>query len=130
MSEFDILMCSLIPIAYVMAYFLAEKVREKENNREEILKDIRDGYVDVWDNMAIDELFEEIEKEHKEVQAYRAIDTVDELKALKEKSVAKKPVEKTRNDITVFECPSCNAGLYSGQRYCDECGQEILEDYE
>ena len=31
MSEFDIIMCLMIPITYVMAYFLAEKVRKKEN---------------------------------------------------------------------------------------------------
>lgn len=34
MSKFDILMCSLIPITYVIAYFLAEKVKTKENEHD------------------------------------------------------------------------------------------------
>ena len=54
-----------------------------ENNREEILKDIREGYIDVWDNLTIDELFETIKKEHNEIQQYRAIGTVEEFKDLK-----------------------------------------------
>lgn len=66
----------------------------------------------------------------KEIQKYRAIGTVEEFKALKEKSVAKKPIERERNYLAVFDCPTCNAELYSGQRYCDECGQAILDDYE
>ena len=55
-----------------------------EQNREEILKDIREGYIDEWDNVTIDELFETIEKEHEEIQQYRAIGTLEEFKALKE----------------------------------------------
>ena len=54
-----------------------------ESERGEILKDIKDGYIDDWDNLTIDELFKEIEKEHKEIQQYRAIGTVEELKELK-----------------------------------------------
>lgn len=54
-----------------------------ESEREEILKDIKDGYIDDWDNLTIDELFKEIEKEHKEIQQYRAIGTVEEFSALK-----------------------------------------------
>lgn len=65
-----------------------------------------------------------------EIQQYRAIGTIEEFKALKEKNVAKKPIERERNYLKVFDCPVCNAELYSGQRYCDECGQVILDDYE
>ena len=65
-----------------------------------------------------------------EIQQYRAIGTIDEFKALKEKSAAKKAIERERKYLTVFDCPACNAELYSGQRYCDECGQAILDDYE
>ena len=61
-----------------------------EDVREEMLKDIKDGYVDAWDNLTINELFEQIEREHNEIQQYRAIGTVEEFKALKEKNVAKK----------------------------------------
>ncbi|MBR6538090.1 MAG: hypothetical protein IKT67_12915 [Lachnospiraceae bacterium] len=56
-----------------------------ESEREEILSDIRDGYIDEWDNLTIDELFKQIESEHKEIQQYRAIGTVSEFRELKEK---------------------------------------------
>ena len=50
-----------------------------ESEREEILKDIKDGYIDDWDNLTIDELFKEIEKEHKEIQQYRELGTTTEI---------------------------------------------------
>lgn len=56
-----------------------------ESKREEILSDIRDGYIDEWDNLTIDELFKQIESEHKEIQQYRKIGTVEECEnAMKE----------------------------------------------
>lgn len=64
------------------------------------------------------------------VQEYEAIGTIEELQELKRKSVAKKPIKRTRFNLTVFSCPTCNAGLYSYQRFCDECGQSILNDYD
>ena len=64
------------------------------------------------------------------MRKFEAIGTIDEFKALKEKSVAKKPIERERNYLTVFDCPTCNAELYSGQRFCDECGQLISDDYD
>ena len=42
-----------------------------EETRREMLKDIRDGYIDAWDNLAIDELFKEIEKDHEELKEYK-----------------------------------------------------------
>ena len=53
--------------------------------REEMLKDIRDSYIDEWDNLAIDELFKEIGKKHLEIQQYQAIGTVEEFENLKKK---------------------------------------------
>lgn len=50
-----------------------------ESKREEVLKDIRDGYIEEWDNLTIDELFKQIESEHKEIQQYKAIGTVEKL---------------------------------------------------
>lgn len=85
-----------------------------ENEREEMLKDIRDGYIEEWDNLSIDELFEEIKKEHEEIQQYREIGTVEEFKALKEKSVAKKPLRVPTDDTCLYyesRCPSCGAWL-------------------
>lgn len=51
-----------------------------ESKREEIISDIRDGYIDEWDNLTIKELFKQIENEHKEIQQYRAIGTVSEFR--------------------------------------------------
>ena len=82
-----------------------------ENEREEILRDIRDGYIDEWDNLTIDELFKEIEKEHKEVQAYRAIGTVEDFKALKEKNEPKKVDEE-------YCCPICHTNLIGNEKRC------------
>ena len=48
-----------------------------EDERQEILNDIKDGYIDAWDNLTIDKLFKQIEKEHEEIQQYRAIGTVE-----------------------------------------------------
>ena len=66
----------------------------------------------------------------KEIQQYRATGTVEEFKALKEKSVAKKPI---RNDLCT--CPSCGTHneIIKKRRntvafdtvYCWHCGQAI-----
>ena len=93
-----------------------------ENKREEILKDMRGGYFDTYDGPTMDELYEQIEKEHKEIQQYRAIGltpfqiyekiggldvelgkyqsigTIEELEILKEKSMPKKPIYSDYDD--------------------------------
>lgn len=51
------------------------------------------------------------------------------IKAL-EKQIAKKPVETMICDTATWKCPCCGNELYSGQEYCDECGQAILDDWE
>lgn len=57
-----------------------------------------------------------------EIQQYRAIGTVEELQALKEKSVAKKP----RLIMNAMVCPSCPK-VYSSDSvtYCTNCGQHL-----
>lgn len=65
-----------------------------------------------------------------ELKQYREIGTVEELQALKEKSVAKKPIEKehtydwfgTRQLRVNFYCPSCNELVEND--YC-KCGQHL-----
>ena len=54
-----------------------------------------------------------------ELQQYRAIGTVEEFKALKEKSVAKKPIDKE----LYIECPSCG-NIVTEDSYC-QCGQYV-----
>lgn len=105
-----------------------------ENERKEMLKDIRDGYIDAWDNIAIDELFEQIEKEHIEIQQYRAIGAIEELQALKEKNVAKKPYIQQSERGDCFECPNCDSFIgyvvdcqdeHYQDNYCPYCSQKL-----
>lgn len=68
-----------------------------------------------------------------EIQQYRAIGTIEDFKALKEKSVAKKPHSiSIANDIgnSMVECPICHArsdyDVKSIKRgYCWKCGQKL-----
>lgn len=79
-----------------------------------------------------------------EVNQFRAIGTVEEFKDLKEKSVAKKPIEKVLPYSEEFgfnsewKCPTCGAyvGYFSEgmsepeqMEYCNECGQHIAKDW-
>lgn len=62
-----------------------------------------------------------------EIQKYRAIGTVEEFKALKEKNVAKKPRFYAHN----YYCTECGNLVgnneFEWQRflYCDKCGQKL-----
>lgn len=65
-----------------------------------------------------------------EIQQYRAIGTVEEFKALEEKSVAKKVAD----DLSFFKCPSCESweieefyetGSSNKHNYCPDCGQKL-----
>ena len=70
-----------------------------------------------------------------ELQAYRAIGTIEEFKDLKKKNVAKKPKEKLV-DVEIYNsggftkkealkiCPVCRAGL-SHETFCYKCGQKL-----
>ena len=75
--------------------------------------------------------FEEIIHEMcEELKQYRAIGTVSEFRQLKEKATAKNPIEAERNNLTVWDCPQCGNELYSGQKFCDECGKAIADEFE
>lgn len=65
-----------------------------------------------------------IEKCLEEIQAYRAIGTVEEFKALKEKSVGKKPQEISWG---ATNCSICGQefGFNSHFNYCSNCGQKL-----
>ena len=69
-----------------------------------------------------------------EIQQYRAIGTIEEFKALKEKSVAKKPDYEGDGCwdghvvIDTWICPSCEKHYevdYDDYDYCPNCGQRI-----
>ena len=66
-----------------------------------------------------------------EVEQYRALGTVEELKEAREKQIPKKPIEKKvlimDEQEIVNVCPVCESeiGLLNGQPYCECCGQRI-----
>ena len=59
----------------------------------------------------------------KELEQYRALGTVEELKEAMEKQVAKKPIMKKREHILHYECPCC--GFTTLLPHCGNCGQKI-----
>jgi hypothetical protein len=66
----------------------------------------------------------------KELHEYRAIGTVEEFKALKEKSVAKKPKKKNSNKVIFTQdsyayCPHCKNPVQIWNRSCEKCGGEL-----
>ena len=73
------------------------------------------------------ETFETAIEALEEVEQYRALGTVEELKKAKEKQISKKPESKQRfADLWLGVCPSCTAiGVNSEMDYCDKCGQAI-----
>ena len=89
-----------------------------------------------WESIELNrEAFSMGIKALKEIQQYRAIGTVEELQALKEKSVAKKPIEQGTDDKTIYKCSCGNVlmekysdGLICGfiTDYCKVCGQKLL----
>ena len=64
------------------------------------------------------------------VQEFEAIGTVSEFRELKEKATTQKPIATKRNGLTVWDCPKCGNELYSGQKFCDECGKAIADEFE
>ena len=64
-----------------------------------------------------------------DIQQYRAIGTIEEFKALKEKAEPKKPILNNPKINEFYEtklCPACHSYInnYSGD-YCRYCGQKL-----
>lgn len=75
----------------------------------------------------IDNENSKIAKALNELMEYRAIGTVDEFKALKEKSIPKKLLN--YNKISAAgNCPVCNSFVDSYVAHCHTCGQALKED--
>ena len=100
-----------------------------------------------WDNYRAIDLLKRIKREeiheryidrHKafdmaiqaleEVEQYRALGTVEELKEAREKQVAKKPLADSYGEIgmgfLVPICPNCRKPVEEGEHHC-ECGQAL-----
>ena len=98
-----------------------EAIKAIENDLEWHSKELKPKYKEVL-RFAIQVL--------EEIQQYRAIGTIEEFKALKEKNMEKKPI---RNDLCT--CPSCGTHneIIKKRRntvafdtvYCWHCGQAI-----
>lgn len=102
-----------------------------ENRCIEVLKKMKHMFTEtcakIDENTALDMAVEAI----KENQQYRAIGTVEEFKALKEKNEPKKPILNNPkiNEFYIKEaklCPACHSYInnYSGD-YCRDCGQKL-----
>ena len=66
-----------------------------------------------------------------EVEQYRALGTVEELKEAMEKQVAKKPIE-DNTSYSGYKCPTCNSNIYQLRSHnicktphCIFCGQAL-----
>ena len=88
-----------------------------------------------------DYAIEEAIKALEEIQQYRKIGTVEELREAVEKQKAKKCVIDSCPDHTHYKCPSCGKihlsrykhgfpSLGRIPRFCDHCGQAIDENLE
>lgn len=77
-----------------------------------------------------DDVYRIMVKALEEIQQYRAIGTVEEFKALKEKNEAKKPIDISRvRDCEGYigligKCPCCGEILEDDAVHCD-CGQKL-----
>ena len=61
-----------------------------------------------------------------ELLKYRAIGTIEEFKALKEKATPKKGIPYTSSNNHKFvECPSCHKDMDLYYDFCQHCGQSV-----
>ena len=91
-----------------------------ENEVLEELKTFPVNCLDFKENQALHIAIQALE----EVQAYRAIGTIEEFKALKEKAEPKKPQEISWG---ATKCPICGQefGFNSHFNHCSNCGQKL-----
>lgn len=97
-------------------------------NKFETLKDAICELVNLAEDATSREVFEMLDNAGADVidcldklSGFEAIGTIDEFKALKEKSVAKKPIDK----IMYLECPACGDVGILDCGYCSVCGQKL-----
>ena len=108
----------------------AKEVVKKLRNKAELFKNSGfavDGIVKSFEDSA-----NAIETLSEEIQQYRAIGTIEEFKALKEKAEPKKvlyehiPKTSFTKEVSHYLCPSCRSIFsFGGKPYCSNCGQKI-----
>lgn len=118
---------------------------EQENKAIKWMKNVRDDAVATLDHIAKEEpnvspmLYagrkekaETIIKGFEELEQYRAIGTVEQIKNAMKNFKSKEVVEISETVID-FKCPCCGSYVYSamengsgnGDRYCANCGQKL-----
>ena len=99
-----------------------------EQTAIEVLKEIIDEitsdenavcYVTDCDKEPLDIAIQTLE----EIKQYRAIGTVEEFKALKEKAEPKKVI-RVGEHFGFWKC-NCGSVVYKSQDYCGDCGQRL-----
>ena len=61
----------------------------------------------------------------KEIQQYKAIGTIEEFKALKEKATPKKLEVEKFGGYDDLMCPNCKSYKIRNPKYCCDCGQKL-----
>ena len=113
-----------------------------ENEVKKYIEELREkarlfgksGYATAGMEKAFHKSADTIENLLNELEQYRAIGTVKEFKALKEKSVAKKVIKglDVESRIVYYRCPNCDAIVGSDltklhSNNCPYCGQSLKE---
>lgn len=93
-----------------------------EELREKARLFSKNGYATAGMEKAFNKSADSIENLLNELEAYRAIGTIEEFKALKEKNTPKKRgIWKSGHTC----CPNCERGVLTADRFCSYCGQAL-----
>lgn len=68
-------------------------------------------------------------KQCEELDRLKEIGTVEEFKALKEKSIPKQRKITCIKDFNCLVCPSCRNNAMHTKKYCIKCGQRLVYKY-
>lgn len=108
-----------------------------ENERKIFnLQDVVVALVSISEDVVSKEEFQRIDDKGVEIinclselKSYRAIGTIEDFKALKEKAEPKKPLFSTIHGDSAYHCSSCKkfVGFYDTRiyEYCHNCGQKL-----
>lgn len=108
---------------------IAHERKSAKSNREAEALFLRDDFIwNAKEERKYAEEHEQLAEWLEDLQQYRAIGTVEEFNALKEKGIPKKVIRKPNYDMTHEEitCPICGKYIseYTNRNYCD-CGQKL-----
>lgn len=101
-----------------------ENVRDYREASEEAIKALKEiqMYRDGNLNLVPSDVFK---RQCEELDAYKEIGTVEEVREAVDKTKAKKIVQKEFHDVYFCECPVCNNPVHERDCYCSECGQRL-----